>query len=41
MCLILQEIRVQVQVLKLCKSIQETNEEVITFKAQQLASIKV
>ena len=27
----------QVQVLKSCKSIQETNGEVLDFKAQQLA----
>ena len=37
----LQEIRVQVQVLKPCKSIQESSEEVLYFKAQQIASIKV
>ena len=37
MCLILQGIRVQVQVLKPCKSVQETNEEVLHFKARQLA----
>ena len=45
MCLILQGIRVQVQVLKPCKSVQETSEEVLDFKArqliQQLASIEV
>ena len=37
MCLILQETRVQVQVLKSPKSIQESSEEVLYFKAQQLA----
>ena len=33
----LQGTRVQAQVLKSCKSIQETSEEVLDFKAQQLA----
>ena len=33
----LQGTRVQVQVLKPCKSIQETSEEVLDFKARQLA----
>ena len=33
----LQGIRFQVQVLKPCKSVQETSEEVLDFKAQQLA----
>ena len=37
MHLMLQGIRVQVQVLKPCKSVQETSEEVLDFKAQQLA----
>ena len=37
MYLILQGIRFQVQVLKPCKSIQETSEEVLDFKTQQLA----
>ena len=37
MCLILQEIRVQVQVLKPCKSVQESSEEVLYFKSQQLS----
>ena len=45
MCLILQETRVQVQVLKPLKSVQETSEEVLDFKsrqlARQIASIKV
>ena len=45
MCLMLQETRFQVQVLKPCKSIQESSEEVLDFKtwqlAQQLASIEV
>ena len=29
----LQEIRFQVQVLKLCKSVQESSEEMLDFKA--------
>ena len=33
----LQEIRFQVQMLKPCKSIQESSEEVLDFKTQQLA----
>ena len=37
----LQETRFQVQVLKPCKSIQESSKKVQDFKAQQLASIKV
>ena len=37
MCLILQGIRVQVQALKPCKFVQETNEEVLNFKTRQLA----
>ena len=37
MYLILQEIRFQVQVLKSCKSVQETSEEVLDFKVWQLA----
>ena len=45
MRLILQETRVQIQVLKPCKSVQETSEEVLDFKARQLsrqiASIEV
>ena len=45
MCLILQGIRVQVQVLKPWKSVQEISEEMLDFKVQQLArqiaSIKV
>ena len=41
MCLILQETRFRVQVLKSCKSIQELSEEVLDFKTQQLASIEV
>ena len=32
----LQGTRFQVQVLKPCKSVQETSEEVMDFKAQQL-----
>ena len=41
MCLILQETRFQVQVLKLCKFVQKTSEEVLDFKDRQLASIDV
>ena len=41
MCLILQETKFQVQVLKLCKSVQESSEKVQDFKTQQLASIEV
>ena len=37
----LQETRFQVQVLKPCKSIQESSEKVQDFKARQLASIEV
>ena len=37
MCLILQGTRFQDQVLKSCKSVQETSEEVLVFKARQLA----
>ena len=37
MCLILQRIRVQVQVLKPCKSIQESSEEVLFIKTRQKA----
>ena len=41
MCLILQGTGFQVQVLNPCKSVQESNEKVLDFKARQLASIKV
>ena len=43
MCLILQGTRfqVQVQVLKPCKSVQESSDEMLDFKAQQLVSIEV
>ena len=41
MSLVLQEIRFQVQVLKPCKSVQETSEKVLDFKSQQLASIEI
>ena len=45
MCLILQGTRSQDQVLKPCKSVQETSEEVLVFKVRQLvrqlASIEV
>ena len=37
----LQEIRFQVQVLKPCKSVQESSEKVLDFKTRQLASIEV
>ena len=37
----LQEIRFQVQVLKSCKSVQESSDEVLDFKARQLAFIEV
>ena len=36
MCLILQGTRVQVQVLKPCKSVQESSEEVLFTKAWQM-----
>ena len=41
MCLMLQEIIFQVQVLKPCKSVQESSNEVLDFKVEQLASIEV
>ena len=41
MCLILQRTWFQVQVLKPCKSIQESSEEVLDFKAQQIESIEI
>ena len=41
MCLILQGTMSQVQVLKPCKSVQKSSDEVPDFTAQQLASIKV
>ena len=41
MCLMLQGIRFQVQMLKPCKSVQESSEEVLDFKSQQLVSIKI
>ena len=37
MCLILQGTRVQVQVLKPCKSIQESSEEMLFFTARQIS----
>ena len=37
MCLILQRTRVQVQVLKPCKSIQESSEEMLFFTARQIS----
>ena len=41
MCLMLQETMFQVQVLKPCKSVQESSEEMLDFKARQLVSIEV
>ena len=41
MCLIFQGTRFQVQVLKPCKFVQETSEEVLDFKSRQLVSIEV
>ena len=41
MCLMFQETKFQVQVLKPCKSVQETSEEMLDFKTRQLVSIKV
>ena len=40
MCLMLQETKFQVQVLKPCKSVQETSEEVLFIKTRQLVSIE-
>ena len=37
----LQETRFQVQVLKPCKSVQKSSNEVFDFKARQLASIEI
>ena len=37
----LQETRFQIQVLKSCKSVQESSEKVQDFKTRQQASIKV
>ena len=36
-----QETKFQVQVLKPCKSVQETSEKMLDFKTRQLVSIKV
>ena len=41
MRLLLQGTRFQVQVLKPYKSVQELSEEVLDFKARQIASIEV
>ena len=41
MSLMFQETRFQVQVLKPCKSVQESSEKVQDFKGRQLASIEV
>ena len=40
-CLILQGTRFQVQVLKPCKSVQESSSEVLDFKVRQLVSIEI
>ena len=40
MCLMVQEIKFQVQVLKSYKYVQETSEEVLNFKAQHLLRFK-
>ena len=40
MCLMFQRIKFQVQVLKPCKFVQETSEEVLDFKSRQLISIE-
>ena len=37
----LQETRFQVQVLKPCKSVQESSQKVLFIKARQLASIEI
>ena len=37
----LQGTRFQVQVLKPCKSVQETSKEVLDFKFRQLTSIEI
>ena len=41
MCIMLQGIRFSVQVLNPYKSVQESSEEVLEFKAQQLVSIMI
>ena len=41
MCLMFQETRFQVQVLKPCKSVQESSVKVSSIKARQLASIEI
>ena len=41
MCLMLQGTKFQVHVLKPCKFVQKTSEEVLDFKTRQLASIDV
>ena len=40
MYLIFEGTRVQVKVLKSCKSVQESSEEVLYFKTQQIESIE-
>ena len=37
----LQETKFQIQVLKPCKSVQESSQKVQDFKARQLASIEI
>ena len=37
MCLILQGTRIQVQVLKPCKSVQESSKEVMSIKSRQIS----
>ena len=41
MCLMLYGTRFQVQMLKPCKSVQESSEKVLDFKPRQLVSIEV
>ena len=41
MCLMLQEIRFQVQVLKPYKSIQESSKKVQDFKSRQLTFVEI
>ena len=41
MCLMIQETLFQVQVLKPCKSIQESSQKMMFIKTRQLASIKI
>ena len=41
MCLILQETKFQVQVLKPCNSVQESSKKVLFIKSRQLVSIEI